>query len=293
MAKRDFYDVLGISKAATQDEIKTAYRKLAMKYHPDRNPGNKEAEEKFKEAAEAYETLSTPEKRKQYDQFGHQGPMGGTGHGSHDMNMDDIFSNFQDIFGDMFGQQSQQRRRTKKAAPEPKRGHDLAKEVSLTLEESFSGVTKDLKIYHFVRCDTCEGRGMPKDATATTCSECQGNGQVGYRHGIFMYTQTCPTCHGEGYIISNPCSTCKGQSRVQKYDTIGINIPAGIFNGAELRVPGKGDAGVFQGPPGDLFVRVHVMPHKKFHRVEDDLACNITLTYPQLVLGCSSRSRES
>lgn len=286
MAKRDFYEILGVSKTASQDEIKAAYRKLAMKYHPDRNPGNKEAEEKFKEAAEAYETLSTPEKRKQYDQFGHQGPPGaGGGYGAHDMNMDDIFRNFQDIFGDMFGQQPQQRRRSKKASPEPKRGHDLAKELSLTLEEAFSGISKDIKIYHYVPCTTCDGRGMPKDATATTCPECQGNGQVGYRHGIFMYTQTCPTCQGEGFIISNPCKTCKGQSRIQQYDTITISIPAGVFDGAELRVPGKGDAGVFQGPAGDLFVRIHVMPHKKFHRVEDDLECNITLTYPQLVLG--------
>lgn len=286
MAKRDFYEVLGVSKTASQDEIKAAYRKLAMKYHPDRNPGNKEAEEKFKEAAEAYEILSTPEKRKQYDQFGHAGPMGGGGgYGSHDMNMDDIFSNFQDIFGDMFGQQQQQRRRSKKAGPEPKRGHDLAKEISLTLEEAFKGVSKDIKLYHFVPCATCEGRGMPKDATATTCSECQGNGQVGYRHGIFMYTQACPHCHGEGYLISDPCKTCKGQSRVQQYDTISIHIPEGIFDGAELRVAGKGDAGVFQGPAGDLFVRIRVMPHKKFHRVEDDLECSITLTYPQLVLG--------
>ena len=285
MNKRDFYEVLGVAKTATQDDIKAAYRKLAMKYHPDRNPGNKEAEEKFKEAAAAYEVLSSPDKRKQYDQFGHQGPMGGFG--GQGMNMEDIFTNFEDIFGDIFGQQGQQtRRRAKKVGPTPKRGHDLAKEISLTLQESFLGATKDIKLYHFVTCKTCDGRGMPADAQATTCSECQGAGQVGYRHGIFMYTQSCPTCHGEGFLISNPCTTCKGQSRIQQYDTMSVNIPAGIFDGAELRMQGKGDAGVFGGEPGDLYIRIRVMPDKKFTRIEDDLHCSISLTYPQLVFGC-------
>jgi molecular chaperone DnaJ len=282
MNKTDFYEVLGVSKTASQDEIKAAYRKLAMKYHPDRNPGNKEAEDKFKEAAEAYEVLSSPEKRKAYDQFGHQGAAGGFGQ---NMNMDDIFTNFEDIFGDIFGQQTQ-RKRSKKAGPSPKRGHDLSKEISLTLEEAFSGVTKEIKLYHFVQCPTCEGRGMPKGETATQCSECEGNGQVGYRHGIFMYTQTCPVCHGDGYTISSPCTTCKGQSRVQQYETVSLAIPQGVFDGAELRVQGKGDAGVFGGPSGDLYIRVAVMPHKKFKRIEDDLECSIVLTYPQLVLGC-------
>lgn len=282
MNKRDFYEILGIQKTASQDEIKAAYRKLAMKYHPDRNPGNKEAEDKFKEAAEAYEVLSNAEKRKQYDQFGHQGAQGGFG--GADMNMDDIFRNFEDIFGDIFGQQTQ-RRRSKKAGPLPKRGHDLAKELTLTLEEAFLGTSKDIKLYHYVECPTCHGKGMPAGASATVCPECQGNGQVGYRHGIFMYSQACPTCHGEGYTISDPCTTCKGQSRIQQYDTISINVPKGIFDGAELRVQGKGDAGVFGGESGDLYIRIRVMPNKKFTRVEDDLESSVVLTYPQLVLG--------
>ncbi len=284
MNKRDFYEILGVAKTATQDEIKAAYRKLAMKYHPDRNPDNKEAEEKFKEAAEAYEVLSNAEKRKQYDQFGHAGTQGGFG-GHQDMNMDDIFRNFEDIFGDIFGQQTQ-RRRSKKAGPLPKRGHDLAQELSLTLEEAFRGVSKDIKLYHYVVCTTCHGKGMAQGSSATTCPECQGSGQVGYRHGIFMYTQTCTTCHGDGYQISDPCKTCKGQSRIQQYDTISINVPQGIFDGAELRLQGKGDAGVFGGEAGDLYVRIRVMPNKKFNRVEDDIECSIVLTYPQLVLGC-------
>ena len=284
MEKRDYYTVLGVSKTASSDEIKSAYRKLAMKYHPDRNPDNKDAENKFKEAAEAYEVLSNPEKRKQYDQFGHQGPMGGFG--GQGMNMDDVFKNFGDIFGDIFGQQAQQQRRRGKAGPVPKRGHDLAKEITLTLEEAFSGTKKDIKLYHFVPCKTCAGKGMPKEAKATECTECQGSGQVGYRHGIFMYSQTCSTCHGDGYNISNPCSTCKGQSRVQQYDTISVNVPKGIFDGAELRMQQKGDAGVFGGSAGDLYIRIRVQPHKQFTRVDDDLECTVTLTYPQLVLGC-------
>ena len=283
MEKRDYYTVLGIYKTASSDEIKKAYRKLAMKYHPDRNPDNKKAEDSFKEAAEAYEVLSNPEKRKQYDQFGHQGPMGGFG--GQDMNMDDVFKNFGDIFGDIFGQQAQQHRRRGKVGPTSKRGHDLAKEITLTLEEAFSGVKKDIKLYHFAPCATCKGKGMPKGAKATECTECQGSGQVGYRHGIFMYSQTCSTCHGDGYSISDPCSSCKGQSRVQQYDTVSVNIPQGIFDGAELRIQQKGDAGVFGGSAGDLYIRIRVQPHKQFTRVGDDLECSVTLTYPQLVLG--------
>ena len=282
MEKKDYYKVLGVSKTATSDDIKKAYRKLAMKYHPDRNPDNKEAENKFKEAAEAYEVLSNPEKRQQYDQFGHAGPMGGFGQG---MDMNDIFRNFEDVFGDLFGQKTQ-RRSSRQAGPTPKRGHDLAKELSLTLEEAFLGTKKDIKLYHFVPCATCEGRGMPKGSKPTTCSECQGSGQVGYQHGIFMYSQTCGTCHGEGYTMSNPCTTCKGHSRVQQYDTVSVAIPQGIFDGAELRVQHKGDAGVFGGSAGDLYIKIRVQPHKAFTRVGDDLECTITLTYPQLVLGC-------
>jgi molecular chaperone DnaJ len=284
MEKRDYYQVLGVTKTAQAEEIKAAYRKLAMKYHPDRNPDNKEAEEKFKEAAEAYEILSNPEKRRQYDQFGHQGSMGSTG--GQGMNMDDVFRNFEDIFGDIFGQQGSQRKKSKKAGPTPKRGHDLAKEITLTLKEAFSGIKKDIKLYHFVPCTTCDGRGMPKGAKVTECAECQGAGQVGYRHGIFMYSQTCQACHGEGFMISEPCSSCKGQSRIQQYDTINVSIPQGIFDGAELRLQGKGDAGVFGGSAGDLYIRVQVTPDKKFKRVDDDLECSVTLTYPQLAFGC-------
>lgn len=279
--KRDYYEVLGVAKNASAEDIKAAYRKLALKYHPDRNPNNKEAEEKFKEAAEAYEVLSDQQKRQQYDQFGHAGPeMGGFGGQA---NMDDIFEQFGDIFGDLFG--GQQRKR-KKTGPSPKRGHDLAKDVSITLEESFLGTKKEITYYHFAVCETCHGKGMPKGVSVQVCNQCHGYGQVHYRHGIFAYSQTCSACSGEGYIIPQPCATCHGQSRVQRYDTISINIPKGIYEGAELRVAGKGDAGVYGGEPGDLFLKMHVMPDKLFKRIEDDLHCSVTLTYPQLVFGC-------
>jgi len=282
MSKRDYYEILGVSKDASNADIKAAYRKLALKYHPDRNPDNKEAEEKFKEAAEAYEVLSNPQKRAQYDQVGHagfqQGGMGG--HGS--MNMDDIFSSFGDIFGDIFGAGQQRRKR---GAPEPKRGHDLYKEVQITLKEAFLGVKKEIQYYHFVSCDTCKAKGAQPGTTFTECAKCGGSGQMQFRQGFFMYSQSCSDCAGHGYIMSAPCTNCKGQSRVQQYDKFSVNIPKGIFDEAELRIAGKGDAGVYGGPAGDLFIKVHIMPDKHFNRVQDDLICHVTLTYPQLVLG--------
>ena len=281
---KDYYEILGLSKNASHDEIKASYRKLALKYHPDRNPDNKEAEEKFKEAAHAYEILSNPEKRKQYDQFGHAGPqMGGFGNAAGGMSMDDIFRNFEDIFGDIFGQG--QRRRSRKAGPTPKRGHDLAKDLTITLKEAFTGKTAEIKLYHAEQCPDCNGRGMPKGVTPNMCKECSGSGQIGYTQGIFMYTQACPVCHGEGYTISDPCKTCKGQSRIQQYTTLNVNIPAGIYNGAELRIPSKGDAGIFTGPSGDLYLHIKVQENPHFKRVQDDLECKVKLTYPQFVFG--------
>ena len=282
MAKRDYYEILGVPKTASLEEIKGAYRKLALKYHPDRNPGNKEAEEKFKEATEAYEVLSDQTKRARYDQLGHAGPdMGGFGG---QPSMDDIFEHFGDIFGDIFGGAQQQRRR-KKSGLTPKRGHDLAQDVSLTLEEAFLGTTKEVSIYRFMVCPTCKGKGTQPDTTIQVCPQCQGMGQITFKQGIFAYTQACPTCAGEGYIIPSPCPTCKGQSRVQQYDTFTVNIPKGIYDGAELRIAEKGDAGVYGGETGDLFIRVKVLSHPYFKRVGDDLECTITLTYPQLVFG--------
>lgn len=281
--KRDHYEVLGVAKTASQDEIKAAYRKLALKYHPDRNPDNKEAEEKFKEAAAAYEVLSDAKKRAQYDQFGHgMENMGGMG--GHGMNMDDIFENFGDIFGNMFGGGGSARR-SNRAGLEPKNGHDLAQDIVISLRESFEGLKKEISYYHFVTCESCSGKGAKAGTTPKQCTSCKGSGQMQFRQGFFMYSQPCTTCGGEGYIITDPCSGCKGKSRIQRYDKFSVNIPAGVYDGAELRIAGKGDAGVYGGKPGDLFIRIQVLEDKKFQRIDDDLVSTLVLTYPQLVLG--------
>ena len=283
MAQKDYYEILGVSRESSQEEIKKAYRKLAMKYHPDRNPNDKQAEEKFKEISEAYEVLSDEQKRKQYDQFGHAGGQGGAGFQGFE-NMDDIFESFGDIFGDIFGGGAG-RKRKRKAGPVPRRGHDLAHTMSITLKEAFLGTKKDVTYYHFVSCDTCSASGTASGKKPQSCPDCNGLGQLQYRQGIFAYAQTCPKCHGEGFIISDPCKQCSGQSRVQKYDTISVNIPQGIFDGAELRVPEKGDAGIYGGSNGDLIIRINVIEDKKFSRSGDDLECTVALTYPQLVFG--------
>lgn len=283
-AERDYYDILGVSKTASADEIKSAYRKLAMKYHPDRNPDNKEAEEKFKEAARAYEVVCDPQKRAQYDQFGHAG-VGGMSGGDAGMNMDDIFENFGDILGSMFGTGGQ-RRRSQKTGPTPQRGHDLLKEVDISLKESYLGTKQEISFYHFFTCETCKGQGAKPGTKADRCTNCKGAGQVQYQQGFFMFAQTCSTCAGQGFTIASPCTGCNGQSRTQKYDKFTITIPAGIQNGDELRVSKRGDAGVYGGAEGDLIVQVRVKSDKKFRREKNDLVCTVTVTYPQLVLGC-------
>jgi molecular chaperone DnaJ len=279
---RDYYEILGISKNATPEEVKAAYRKLALKYHPDRNPNNKEAEEKFKEAAAAYEVLSDPDKRARYDQFGSSGFERTTGAG-HDMNMEDIFEHFGDIFGDIFGTGRRQTQR--KTGPAPKKGHDLSQELQITLKEAYTGTKKEIGIYQFVACESCGGKGVEPGTSVQTCSRCSGTGQIQFKQGFFMYSQPCDVCRGAGFTIPSPCRTCKGQSRIQKFDKFTVNIPKGIFDGAELRIAGKGDAGVYGGKSGDLFIHVIVPPDDTFSRIDDDLVCTIMLTYPQLVLG--------
>lgn len=285
---KDFYNTLGVPKSASQDDIKAAYRKLALKYHPDRNPGNKEAENKFKDAAQAYETLSDPEKRQRYDSVGHDTyqNMGQGMSGHPDMDMDDIFAQFGDLFGSMFGQQQGRRQSRGKAAPTAKRGSDLYKEITISLAESFIGVTKEIGIHHFIFCDTCSGKGAKAGTNFETCKGCKGSGQVAYQQGFFMFAQTCGTCSGEGFSIPSPCSSCKGHSRVQKLDRFTIQIPKGIAQGEDLRLTEKGDAGVYGGKSGNLYIKIEVQPDKNFRRVGNNLECNVLLTYPQLVLGC-------
>ncbi len=288
--QRDLYEILGVARTASQDDIKAAYRKLALKYHPDRNPDNKEAEEKFKEAASAYEVLSDAEKRQQYDQFGHAG-VNNMGHGQSDMDMQDIFEHFGDIFGDIFGSmqggngrrgRGNSRRAGGLAA---KRGHDLSQALVISLREAFTGTKKEIGFNHFVSCETCLGKGTQAGTAISDCKECHGTGQHHYQQGFFMFTQPCPVCGGQGATIPSPCKTCQGQSRIQKFDKFTIAIPSGIFDGAELRITGKGDAGVYGGKPGDLILEVKVSPDQKFRREGDDLICSGMLTYPQLVFG--------
>ncbi len=290
MSKADFYNVLGVSKSASTDEIKTAYRKLAMKYHPDRNPDNKAAEDKFKEATEAYEVLGDSSKRTQYDQFGHAGMNGGMGGGhagySHagNMNMDDIFENFGDIFGSMFNGGSAKSRRKK--GPQPQAGLSLTKEIEITLKDAFLGTKKEIAYHHYFSCDACNGMGAKSGTSAQSCTPCNGSGEMHFKQGFFMYAQACGSCNGQGFIIPTPCSSCNGQSRVQRYDKFTVNIPRGIFNNAELRVSEKADAGLYGGPAGDLFLQIRIKEDKVFKRDQDDLICHVMLTYPQLTLGC-------
>lgn len=285
--KRDYYEILGVSKTATAEEIKKSYRKLALQYHPDRNPGNKEAEDKFKEAAEAYEVLSNDEKRRRYDQFGHAGMHGGSDyHQSQDMN--DIFENFGDIFENLFGAGGGQgqKRRTPRGEPTPQRGHDLSQKVTITLKEAFLGCKKEIKIYHFVSCEICNGSGCQAGSKAKLCNDCGGAGQKQYRQGFFAYSQPCTACHGQGFTIPTPCKECRGQTRLQKHEKLTPTMPAGIYDNAELRLSGKGDAGIFGGPAGDLYLVVNIQHDSAYTRRDLDLVTTINLTYPQLVLGC-------
>jgi molecular chaperone DnaJ len=280
--KRDYYEVLGVERNASPDDIKKAYRKLALQYHPDRNPNNKEAEAKFREATEAYEVLSDTNKRKQYDQFGHAATQGSAGHYE---NMEDIFESFGDIFENLFGGQAN-RRQSKRTSPTAQRGQDLAQNISITLKESYLGCKKEIRIYHFQLCELCRGSGCKEGSKPSICSTCGGSGTILHRQGFFTLSQPCSTCHGQGFRITNPCTECRGQSRVQGHEKLVVSIPAGIYHGAELRVTGKGDAGVFGGSAGDLYLTIEVQQEKSFSRKNNDLVTILNLTYPQLVFGC-------
>jgi molecular chaperone DnaJ len=282
MSKKDYYDILGVTKSASEAEIKKAYRKLAMQHHPDRNPDDKKAESLFKEATEAYEVLSDKDKRARYDQYGHEGVNAGSDYHSYG-NANDIFSQFGDIFGNIFNQHNRQQQR--RSGPAPTQGHDLAYEVTISLKESFVGCKKEVKIYHFVACATCKQSGCKEGRSATACKHCQGSGVTNIQQGFFAFSQPCRGCNGNGFLITDPCGTCRGQSRVQQYETLTVTIPAGIFRGADLRIASKGDAGAFNGPAGHLYIKINISPDTLFQRRDNDLVCTLTLSYAQLVLG--------
>ena len=285
--KRDYYEVLGVGKQASEDEIKKAYRKIAIKYHPDRNPGDKEAEEKFKEAAEAYDVLHDPKKRQQYDQFGFDGPMSGGfgGFGGASMNMDDIFSMFGDIFGGHgFGGFSGSRSRSQQH-----RGSDLRLKVRLTLEEINQGVTKKFKVRKDMACIHCHGSGAEAGSGTETCPTCHGSGVITHTtQSIFGMMQTqgvCPTCHGEGQVIKNKCHECGGTGVVKGEEVVEINIPAGVAEGMVVNVPGKGNAGQRNGIAGDIQVFIEEQEHDTFVRDGNDLIYNLLLDFPTAALG--------
>ena len=292
MAKRDYYEVLGVDKKATEDEIKKAYRKIAIKYHPDRNPGNKEAEEKFKEAAEAYDVLHDPQKRQQYDQFGFNGPMGGGaggfgGFGGGSMNMDDIFSMFGDIFGGHAGfggfSSGKQRR------PQQFRGTDLRLKVKLTLEEINSGVVKKFKVRKDVKCSHCHGTGSEDGSGTENCPTCHGSGIITHTtQSIFGMMQTqgvCPTCNGTGQVVKNKCHHCGGTGVEKGEEVVEINIPAGVMDGMIVNVSGKGNAAPYNGINGDIQVLIEEESNDTFIRDGNNLIYNLLLDFPTAALG--------
>lgn len=280
MAKRDYYEILGVSRTATENEIKSAYRKLAVQHHPDKNPGNSESEEKFKEAAEAYSVLSDAQKRAAYDRFGHAG-AGGQGFGGFDGagftgNIEDIFDLFG--FGDMFG--SRGGRRTT-----AQRGADLRYDLEITLEEAATGKEQKLKIPRLEKCEECDGKGAEKGTQPETCITCSGSGQTRYQQGFFSVMRTCANCRGTGQIIKSPCKKCHGAGRIEKEKSLEIKIPAGVETGSRLRVTGEGEAGTNNGPAGDLFVVIHVAEHELFERQGANLYASAPISFAQAALG--------
>jgi len=280
MAKPDYYQVLGVAKDAGERDIKKAYKKLAMKYHPDRTKGDKELEAKFKEVKEAYEILNDPEKRRMYDQYGHdafdqaRGGPGGFGGGGADFS--DIFG---DVFGDIFG--GGRRGGGRRA----QRGADLRYDIELTLEEAVRGKEVEIRIPRMSHCDDCDGTGSADGGTPATCDYCHGAGQIQVRQGFFAVQQTCPQCHGRGTIVKNPCRSCHGHGRVEKTKTLNVKIPAGVDTGDRVRLSGEGEAGEHGAPSGDLYVQVHVREHKIFKRDGNNLYCEVPISFTHAALG--------
>lgn len=280
MAKRDYYEILGVAKNASADEIKKAYRRIAMKNHPDRNPDNKAAEDVFKEATEAYEVLSDKEKKAAYDQYGHAGvdPNAGYGGGQGGPGFGGFSDIFGDVFGDIFGGGG-------RARGGPMRGSDLRYDMQLDLEDAVKGKTVQIRVPTLVSCKTCDGSGAKKGSTPTTCGTCGGHGQVRMSQGFIAVQQTCPTCRGRGQVISDPCGACHGQGRVQESKTLSVKVPAGVDTGDRIRLAGEGEAGPEGGPPGDLYVQIHVREHALFKRDGRNLYCEVPISIVDAILG--------
>jgi molecular chaperone DnaJ len=277
MSKRDYYEVLGVEKAADEKDIKKAYRRVAMKYHPDRNPDDPDADEKFKEATEAYDVLMNSEKRAAYDRFGHAGVdpnMGGSGFGGGSFS--DIFG---DVFGDIFGGGGGRGRGG------PQRGSDLRYTLDISLEDAVRGTTVEIKVPSLSGCDECDGSGARKGSAPVSCSTCGGIGQVRMQQGFFQVQQTCPTCRGRGKMIADPCPKCRGQGRVEKTKTLSVKVPPGVDTGDRIRLTGEGEAGPDGGPPGDLFVQMSVRQHPIFERDGKNLYCEVPITFVAAALG--------
>ena len=299
MAKRDFYEILGVAKSSTADEIKKAYRKVAMQFHPDRNPGDKASEEKFKEAAEAYEVLSDQEKRGQYDKYGHAGMNqrgGGFGGGGQGMNMDDIFSNFGDIFGDdlfgsFFGGGGGGRQRSSGGRTKGTRGSNLRIKLKMNYEEIAKGANKTVKVKKYTPCTTCSGSGAKDKSSVQTCATCGGNGQVRKVTNTFLGQMqtvgTCPTCNGEGSTITSKCTSCKGEGRVYTEETMSIDIPAGVQEGMQLSLSGKGNAGERGGASGDLIVLIEEEQHAELQRDNLNVIYDMYITFADAVFGAN------
>lgn len=286
MAKRDYYDILKVERNASSEEIKKSYRKLAVQFHPDKNPGDKSAEEKFKEIGEAYEVLNDPQKRAAYDQYGHAAfdRRAGGGFARGTAGFHDPFDIFREVFGggnifdDLFGG-------GRSDPTQPQRGDDLRYDMEITFEEAAQGCEKEISVTKAERCDVCHGSGAESGSQAKTCPTCGGRGQVITARGIFSIAQTCPQCHGAGRVIDKPCKACRGSGRRERASKIKLRIPAGVEGGSRLRSSGNGEAGLRGGPSGDLYVVLHVKPHEIFQRDGDDLLCEVPVSFVQAALG--------
>jgi molecular chaperone DnaJ len=289
--KRDYYEILGVSKTATKDEIKKAYRKLAMQFHPDKNPGDKEAENKFKEASHAADILLDDQKRSMYDRMGHAAEQGGMGGGPGGFggfqggDFGDLGDIFGDIFGDILGGQRGGRGGRGRSRSRAMAGDDLQTEIFTTFEEAAFGCEKEIHIHRSASCETCHGSGAKKGSGPTTCDMCQGHGEIRRQQGFFTIAQPCPKCQGSGQMIKDPCETCHGRGRTKKKEKLSVKVPAGIDEGQRLKLSGQGDAGVNGGPAGDLYVMVHLEEHEFFKRDEYNVLCEVPISFSQAALG--------